>query len=154
MASIQVLAMVKMCNIYGHPFTLTCNSLSASLHPVIWRDNLYIYLVSRLDQESTWLRSGVLDMGAHQGEIAILLVTSCYGNWEKLRWCVPFCPSADLTLTSSWFFIGQVVATILHMRMRVLCMRTWETNTPNPNLIVMHKHFILSSWELFCLSSW
>ena len=37
-------------------------------------------------------------LASHPGEVAILLVTSCYGNWDKLGLCGPLGSCADFTL--------------------------------------------------------
>ena len=37
-------------------------------------------------------------LASHPGGVAIVLVTSCYGNWNKLWLCVPLGSCADFTL--------------------------------------------------------
>ena len=36
-------------------------------------------------------------LASHPGGVAILLVASCYGNWDKLRLCGPLSLCADFT---------------------------------------------------------
>ena len=77
-------------------------------------------------------------LASHPGGVAILLVSSCYGNRDKLRRCGPLGSCADFTFT---FFVDtkhditvSIVARLLLTRRLMLSQFTWlQPNTDRLN---------------------